>query len=189
MAAPMGPIDESLRDAMVLDRGGYPYLVHPLTDGVPRCDPALLREWTQWARTSPVLEGADLLLAPEAMALPLAVALSLEVDLPVLTVRKRRYDLPGETVAYCETGYGESCLHINDVRPGDRMVVVDDVLSTGGTLDALLGTLGEMDATVLGALVFLDKGGVRGTLEDRHNIPIHVMRTVRVEAGIVTTVE
>lgn len=182
----MGRIDESLRAATVLDRGGYPYLVHPLTDGVPRCDPELLREWTAWAARSPLLEGATVLLAPEAMALPLAVALSLETGIPVLTVRKRRYGIPGEVVAHCETGYGEACLHLNDVRPGDRIVVVDDVLSTGGTLDAVLTTLDGMEATVLGALVFLDKGSVRRTLEDRHEVPIQVMRNVTVASGVVT---
>lgn len=179
-------IDDSLRDATILDRGGYPYLVHPLTDGVPRCEAGLLREWSAWAARSPLLEGATVLLAPEAMAIPLAVALSLESGIPVLTVRKRRYDLPGEVVAYCETGYGEACLHVNDVRPGDRVVVVDDVLSTGGTLDALLTTLDGLDATVLGALVFLDKGGVRRRLEERHGVPIQVMRSVGVESGVVT---
>ncbi len=179
-------IDESLRQATVMDRGGYPYLIHPLTDGVPRCDPKLLREWATWAAASPLLADATVLLAPEAMAIPLAVALSLETGLPVLTVRKRRYDLPGEVVAYCETGYGEACLHVNDVHPEDKIVIIDDVLSTGGTLDALLLTLSEMNANVLGALVFLDKGRVRDKLAVKHALPIHVMRTVQVASGVVT---
>lgn len=183
-------IDRSLETARVMDRKGYPYLVHPLIDGIPRVDPALLRAWTDWASSHKDLVGqANLLLAPEAMGLPLVAPLSLATGLPYAVVRKRRYGLPGEEVAYCETGYGENCLHVNDVDPGDKVLVIDDVLSTGGTLGALLATLAGKEVDIVGALVFLDKGRVRAVLEERHGVPIRVMRTIAIEAGKVRVVD
>jgi adenine phosphoribosyltransferase len=176
-------VDRSLEMAQVMDRKGYPYLIHPLIDGIPRVEPALLKAWVDWASAQDCVRDATLLLAPEAMGLPLAAPLSLATGLPYVVVRKRRYDLPGEEVAYCETGYGENCLHVNDVRPGDRVLLVDDVLSTGGTMGGLLNTLAGKEARVVGALVFLDKGRVRAVLEERHGIPIRVMRTVAIEDG------
>jgi len=176
-------IDESLATCPVVDRDGYAYLIHPLADGIPRVDPALLEEWTDWAAAQDLLAGATVLLAPEAMGIPLAAALSLRTGIPYLVVRKRQYDLDGEEVAYCETGYGQSCLYVNGLEPDDRVVLVDDVFSTGGTLDALLSTLAHMDVAVAGTLLFIDKGTRRAALEERHEAPIRAMRTVTVEAG------
>jgi adenine phosphoribosyltransferase len=117
------------------------------------------------------------------MGLPLAVALSLATDRPYLCIRKRRYDLPGEQVAYCETGYGQNCLYVNDLAAGDKVVVVDDVVSTGGTLSGLLATLTVMRVQVLAVLVFLDKGDAAARLAAQHGVPVRVMRNVRIEAG------
>lgn len=187
---PTDVIDRSLESAQVMDRKGYPYLIHPLIDGVPRVQPALLAAWMDWATShKDLLSKATLLLAPEAMGLPLVAPLSLATGIPYAVIRKRQYDLPGELVAFCETGYGENCLHINDVAKEDHVLVVDDVLSTGGTLDAILATLKATGATTVGALVFLDKGRVRAVLEERHGVPVRVMRTVRIEEGKVTIVE
>jgi adenine phosphoribosyltransferase len=187
VAAATSPVitafDSSLEHALVVDRGGYPYLVHPLLDGVPRCPPELLQTWVAWARRQAPAREATLLLAPEAMGLPLVAPLAIALGIPYAVIRKRKYGLPGEQIAYAETGYGEAALHINDVAPGDKVLVVDDVLSTGGTLGSILSTLAGMGVAVVGALVAIDKGRWRAGLEERHRIPIHAMRTIRIESG------
>ena len=173
-------VDASLEDALVMERNGYPYLVHPLMDGIPRVDPKLLQAWLDWARRQDLVTKATLLAAPEAMGLPLVAPLSLATGLPYVVIRKRKYDLPGEEVAYAETGYGEAALHVNDLTPHDKVLLVDDVISTGNTLNALLSTLEHIGVPAVGALVFLDKGTARRSIEERHDVPIRVMRTVRV---------
>lgn len=177
-------VDRSLEEAKVMDRKGYPYLIHPLIDGIPRVDPVLLKAWVDWASgQTDLIDEATVIMAPEAMGLPLAAPLSLATGLPYVVVRKRKYELPGEEVAYCETGYGEACLHVNAVTPSDKVLIVDDVLSTGGTLSALIATLDGMKVPLVGALVFLDKGRVRTMLEGRTNLPIRAMRTIAIADG------
>ncbi len=178
------PIDWSLESSPVIDKGGYGYLIHPLTDGVPRCPPELLVAWQEWAMSqSDLVEDATVLVAPEAMALPLAAILGVAADRPYVVVRKRAYDLPGELVAHAETGYAGNTLHLNDVFEDDRVLVIDDVLSTGGTLESLLETVMQTGATLVGTLVFLEKGGGRAKqrIADRFDAPIRVMRRARVE--------
>ncbi len=185
----MTDIDASLRNSPVIDKDGYAYLIHPLADGVPRAHPDLLIQWAEWSAGQTCIKGATVLLAPEAMALPLAAATSMKTGLPYLVIRKREYGLEGERLAYCETGYGQSCLYINGLRAGDRVVLVDDVISTGGTIDALLGTLASMDVQVQGVLTFIEKGGHLQALRDRHGVPIEAMRSVELVDGQVNVVE
>lgn len=169
--------------AEVTDRHGYPYIVHPLMDGVPRVAPHLLRDWLTWAKRQAPVANANLLLAPEAMGLPLVAPLALDVNKPYVVARKRVYNRPGEKVVAAKTGYGMSSLYVNDVRAGDKVLVIDDVLSTGSTLDGVLNAIKAAGATLVGALVFLDKGESRKRLQDKHGVPILAMRSVRVENG------
>lgn len=175
--------ERSLQEATVMDRAGYPYIVHPLLDGVPRVDPALLREWSAWAAAQDALAGATVILAPEAMGLPLGAALSLATGLPYVVARKRPYGLAGERLATARTGYGEATLHVNDLGAGDAVAVVDDVMSTGRTLDALLGAVRATGARVVGVLVAVDKGTARQELSTRHRVRIRAWASVSVQGG------
>lgn len=175
--------DPLLAAAEVTDRHGYPYIVHPLMDGVPRVPPALLQAWVDWAKAQPALRNANVLLAPEAMALPLVAPLSLATGIPYVIARKRVYNRPGEKQVGAKTGYGMSTLYVNDLHAKDRVVVIDDVLSTGSTLAGLLAAIQDCHAKTVGALVFIDKGEARADLERRTGVPVTAMRSVRVEKG------
>lgn len=148
----------SLDDAPIIDKDGYEYLVHPISNGVPMLEPALLREVV-----IEVMQVADLavdkIVAPEAMGIHLATALSLQTDVPLVVIRKRAYGLDGEVSLHQQTGYSESEMYINDVEAGDRVVVVDDMLSTGGTLAAICGALSDIGAEIVDVVVVLRKVG------------------------------
>jgi adenine phosphoribosyltransferase len=175
--------DPILGAAEVTDRHGYPYIVHPLMDGVPRVSPALLKAWLDWAQAQPVVKQATILLAPEAMALPLVAPLALATGLPYVVARKRVYNRPGEKAVAAKTGYGMSSLYVNDIHPGDRVLVVDDVLSTGSTLNGILHAIKSCKATPVGAMVVLDKGTALHKIEEEHGVPIVAMRAVKIVKG------
>ncbi len=177
----------SLEQAQIINVGGYDYFIHPITDGIPRVSPTLLDEVVR-AMLRVGNFDCDVILAPEAMGIPLAVMLSQHVGVPFAVVRKRRYGLPGEVEAGQSTGYSEGRLYINDVRPGDRVVIVDDVLSTGGTLRPLVLALRDMGAEVVDVLVVVEKGGVRPSLERELGMPIRALVKVEVRGGRLTIV-
>jgi len=172
----------SLASAPVIDMGGYGYFIHPITDGIPRVDPALLEEVA-----SAMLQIGDLdcdtILAPEAMGIPLAVTLSRCSGIPFTVARKRRYSLPGEVEVGQSTGYSKGSFYLNGVKAGDRVVVVDDVLSTGGTLRPLLLALMEIGARIVDVLIAVEKGDVRAELERELGIHIHSLVKVEVRNG------
>jgi adenine phosphoribosyltransferase len=50
-------------------------------------------------------------------------------------------------------------MYINDVGPGDRVIVLDDVLSTGGTMKAILDALSHVGAEVVDVVAVIKKAG------------------------------
>ncbi|ADJ14596.1 hypoxanthine/guanine phosphoribosyltransferase [Halalkalicoccus jeotgali] len=148
----------SLDDAPIIDKDGYEYLVHPISNGVPMLDPALLREVVVELMQTAELD-VDKIVTPEAMGIHLSTALSLQTDIPLVVIRKRAYGLDGEVSLHQQTGYSESEMYINDVEAGDRVLVVDDLLSTGGTLAAICASLSDIGAEIADVVVVLRKVG------------------------------
>ncbi len=171
-------IDRSLEEVQYIDRDGYPYIIHELMDGIPRVDPELLREFVAWALEQNVTDEATVLLAPEAMGIPLAVAVSLATGIPYVVARKREYGLPGELITYCETGYGSNCIYINDIKPTDRVVIIEDVISTGGTLTAIINGVKSLGARVEGVLCPIQKGDGADQVRANAQVPVCVMKRI-----------
>ncbi|MFK5604113.1 hypoxanthine/guanine phosphoribosyltransferase [Haloferax volcanii] len=154
----MQRLEESLHEAPIIDKDGYSYLVHPVSNGVPMLDPQLLREVVVGITRAADLD-VDKIVAPEAMGIHIATALSLQTDVPLVVIRKREYGLDGEVALHQTTGYSESEMFINDIEDGDRVLVVDDLLSTGGTLAAICGALDDIGAEVSDIVVAIRKVG------------------------------
>lgn len=173
---------ESFRRAKVMRVGSYDYIVHPIMDGVPAVEPELLEEVVNAMFEIGDMD-CDLLVAPEAMALPLAAPLSMMSDIPYVAVRKRPYGLDGEVKVDQSTGYSNGALYINGVEDGDQVIIVDDVLSTGGTLRGIVKGLRSAGAEVLEVLVVADKGGRAKELEEELGVPIKCLLRLEVRDG------
>ncbi|MEW5748887.1 MAG: hypoxanthine/guanine phosphoribosyltransferase [Candidatus Thermoplasmatota archaeon] len=172
----------SLADSPIVMRGEYEYLVHPLTDGIPKVDPALLEE----AVDALVQIGdfdCDTIVTIEALGIPLATALSLRTGKPFNVVRKKMYGLPGEVNLAQVTGYSKATLFINGIQPGERVTIVDDVISTGGTLWALVEALKKMQVKVVDILVVLEKTDKKSEIERKIGCPIKTLVKVEVVEG------
>ena len=147
---------ESIIASPVIDKNGYPYIIHPVTDGVPLMDPEMLREIIRWMLNTCDFD-CDVILAPESMGIPLAVPLSLETNIPYSIIRKRQYGLPEEISVSSSTGYSNSAFFINGLKKEDKVVIVDDVLSTGGTLSNIVKILKDSGIIITDVLVAFDK--------------------------------
>ncbi|MDR3206275.1 MAG: adenine phosphoribosyltransferase [Candidatus Methanoplasma sp.] len=177
-----GRIEASIPQCPVADKNGYPYIIHPLTDGIPEVEPEMLEEAAEWmAEVFPA--DADAILVPEAMGIPLAAALSLKVGVPYSVIRKRSYGLPGEVHVRSKTGYSSSDLYINGIRKGCKAVLVDDILSTGGTLEALAPAIRAAGAEISAVLTVFDKGSAKDRLERDLGLTIRRMFVLSVENG------
>ena len=150
-------VKKSLESSPIVKKGEYNYFVNPISDGVPAMNPKMLRELSLIVHKHADLD-VDKIVAVEAMGIHLATALSLATDIPFVVIRKRQYGLEGERQLYQETGYGSSNLYINDLHAGEKILLIDDVVSTGGTMIALLKTLNDMGLEIKSAVAVIEKG-------------------------------
>jgi adenine phosphoribosyltransferase len=173
---------ESLAESPIVRFGEYDYFVHPLTDGIPQIDPRLLREVVDEI-VAKIDRRVDRIITVEAMGIPIGTALSARIGVPLTVVRKRAYGLPNEISIGQETGYSKGQLFLNGLRPGDRVVIVDDVVSTGGTLIPLVRALRAASATVVDAIVVFEKGGGCSVVERETGLKVQALVRVVVENG------
>jgi len=144
-------------EAPIYKRGDYNYFIHPITDGVPEVRPDLIREVvTHIIRTANL--DVDKIVTIEAMGIHIGTALSLFTDIPLVIIRKRKYGLPGEIEVSQVTGYSKGELYLNGISPGDRVIVVDDVVSSGGTALATLEALKAAGADVVDLVAVIERG-------------------------------
>jgi adenine phosphoribosyltransferase len=81
-------------------------------------------------------ERLDAVAAVEARGFVFASPFAIRRSLPLILIRKKG-KLPGRTIRTTVTlEYGEDTLevHVEDIRPGARILLVDDLIATGGTL-------------------------------------------------------
>ena len=179
-------LKKSLLEAPVFKRGEYNYFIHPITDGVPEVRPELIREVTGHIVRIADLD-ADKIVTVEAMGIPIGTGLSIICDIPMVIVRKRKYGLPGEIEVSQVTGYSRSQLFLNGINKGDRVIVVDDVISTGGTLLAVLKSLKIAGAIVKDIVVVVRRGeGVEKLRAEGY--AVKTMVDVEVDESHVTSV-
>lgn len=167
----MNLLEKSILEAPVVKKGDYNYIVHPLTDGIPEINPALLEEVTE-KMIKFLPKDIDRIVTVEAMGIPLASVISIKTGIPFTIVRKRKYGLPGEVSVEQTTGYSKSILFINGLKRGEKVVVIDDVISTGGTLRSILHTLKNMGINVKKVIVAIDKGNVAKEIEREMKVEI-----------------
>lgn len=179
-------LKRSLLDAPVFKRGDYNYFIHPITDGVPEVKPDLIREVVGNIIRIACLD-VDKIVTVEAMGIPIGIALSIITDIPLVIIRKRKYGLPGEIEVAQVTGYSKSQLFLNGINKGDRVIVVDDVVSTGGTLLAVLQSLKIAGADVEDVVVVVERGGGAERLR-KEGYDIKTMVKVDVDEKRVTKV-
>ena len=151
-------LKESVVNAPVVWKEGYPYFVHPLSDGVPRQTSELLSAARDLVAENVDWDSIDLILGIEAMGIPLAAALCLTSGKPLVIGRKRQYGLPGEVSIDQSTGYSKGEIYLNDIQKGARVLIVDDVVSTGGTLHPILQAVDRMGAIVQDCWIVFEKG-------------------------------
>ncbi|MFI8086984.1 adenine phosphoribosyltransferase [Streptomyces sp. NPDC086080] len=108
--------------------------------------------------------GATKVVGLEARGFILGAPVAVRAGLGFIPVRKAG-KLPGATLSQAydlEYGSAEIEVHAEDLNSGDRILVVDDVLATGGTAEASIELIRRAGAEVAGLAVLMELGFLGG---------------------------
>ncbi len=107
---------------------------------------------------------ADLIIGPESRGFIFGCPVAYELGLGFVPVRKPG-KLPRETIS-CEyeLEYGKNVLHMHKdaVKPGQRVVIIDDLLATGGTAKATAKMVEQLGGIVAGFAFIIELEGLPG---------------------------
>jgi adenine phosphoribosyltransferase len=110
------------------------------------------------------LGPVDAVLGIEARGFIVGAPVALKLEAGFVPVRKAG-KLPHQTLSTSYAlEYGEATIeiHADALKPGDRVLVVDDVLATGGTLEATANLVAQAGATVAGFVVAIELPALGG---------------------------
>ena len=106
-------------------------------------------------------KGVEMIVGPEARGFIFGAPVALELGVGFAPVRKPG-KLPREAISCkydLEYGSNEVCLHKDAIKPGQRVVVVDDLLATGGTAEASCKMIEELGGVVAGCAFVIELYG------------------------------
>lgn len=141
----------------------------------------LLAQPSAWQATVKSLAEAvrphrpDLLVGIESRGFLVAAPLAYELGLGFAMVRKQG-KLPGQTVRFTyDLEYGSDTIEIQEdaIGPGQRVVIVDDLLATGGTMQAAINLVRQRGGLVAGAGCIIELSFLQG--RSRLDVPLASM--------------
>jgi adenine phosphoribosyltransferase len=109
-------------------------------------------------------KNIDIIVGPEARGFIFGCPVSYALEVGFAPVRKPG-KLPRETVEYkydLEYGSNTLCMHKDAIKPGQRVLIVDDLLATGGTVEATVKIIEELGGVVAGMAFLIELDGLNG---------------------------
>lgn len=112
------------------------------------------------------LEGVDfdVVVGPESRGFIFGVPIAYNLHKPFIPIRKKG-KLPCETVSVeyaLEYGTAEIEIHKDAIKPGQKVVVIDDLIATGGTNEAIIKLIEGLGGKVVKAVFLMELAGLNG---------------------------
>lgn len=108
--------------------------------------------------------GADVVVGPEARGFIAGCPVATALEIGFVPVRKPN-KLPREVVSVSydlEYGSNELSIHKGDIVEGQKVVIVDDLLATGGTMKATIELVESQGAVVVGLAFIVELSDLNG---------------------------
>lgn len=109
-------------------------------------------------------KGATVIVGPESRGFIFGCPVAKDMGIGFIPVRKPN-KLPRETVSIkydLEYGSNELQMHADSIKKGDKVVIIDDLLATGGTVEATIKLVEKMGGEVVGCSFLIELSDLNG---------------------------
>lgn len=106
----------------------------------------------------------DVVAGPESRGFIFGTPIAYNNNKPFVLIRKKG-KLPCETVEISyDLEYGQATIemHKDSIQPGQRVLIVDDLIATGGTTEAMIKLVESLGGIVVGIVVLIELAGLQG---------------------------
>ena len=106
----------------------------------------------------------DLVLGPESRGFIFGVPIAYNLHKAFVPVRKKG-KLPCETIqAEYDLEYGSAVIemHKDSIKPGQKVVIIDDLMATGGTIEAIIKLVEQLGGEVVKTVFLMELEGLEG---------------------------
>ena len=106
----------------------------------------------------------DVIVGAESRGFIFGMPMAYNLHKPFVSVRKKG-KLPCETISQSydlEYGQAEIEIHKDAIKPGQKVVIVDDLIATGGTMEAAMKLIEELGGEVVKILFLMELAGLKG---------------------------
>ena len=108
--------------------------------------------------------NADVIVGPEARGFIFGTPVAYKLNIGFVPVRKPG-KLPRKTVEFkydLEYGTNTLCIHEDAIKKGQKVVIIDDLLATGGTVEAAVKLIEKLGGTVVGLAFLMELDDLNG---------------------------
>jgi adenine/guanine phosphoribosyltransferase-like PRPP-binding protein len=151
------PVCENFHNRPLFEVDGHKFILNSLTEQVPATTSQLLQLTAEWI-SSEITQECDKLLTEEDKGGILLAAVSLQTGLPFGMVRWVPNQLANQISEIFSCEYiKEGTLYLSGINKNDRVIIIDDIISTGGTMIGIIKTLEKIGAKIVEVLVLAEK--------------------------------
>lgn len=108
--------------------------------------------------------GADLVVGPESRGFIFGCPVASNLNIGFVPVRKP-HKLPRKTISYSyalEYGRNELHIHADAIKKGQKVLIIDDLLATGGTVEAAIKLVEKLGGEVVGCAFLIELCDLKG---------------------------
>ena len=183
----MQELIQSFDNQQIIRKDGRGYLVISMTDHYQATNLLILRQAVNaicdvvnWNSEAPI----DKIVSEEEKGGFIAVGVALQRDLPFSLAKQNPVRLPGEIGVTFKMAYSDAMtLYLNGVDKNDRVIIIDDIIDTGGTMIAMIQAVRQVQVEIKEVVTLAEKVEMKGVERIRSETGITVKTIIQLDTS------